>query len=230
MKKGILPILLFCVFSNCKLMAQERVLGEIDYPLLEKYIQSAKDHYLPKKIIEKQADGAKTAIAVTTVSYFDIFNASYIYRPSNNTAILTPGVTGNPYAVNGLQFGVNLNLGSLLQKPFLAKKAKVDYEIAKLNVQEYNNTLEIEVKSRYYNYIQQIAQLKLSAQNLQDITLISENIKRRFEKTEVTIDVYDQSRVSLTEAKITQLNVEVALQKAKDQLEQIIGVKLSEIH
>jgi outer membrane protein TolC len=229
MKKILFITLLICNSLTAKVLAQERILGEINYGLLEKYIQSAKNHYLQKKILDKQAESIKTNIAINTVSYLDIFNASYIYRPDNNTAIVAPGLNNNPYLVNGYQFGVNINVGSFLQKPFQVKKAKLDYEVAQLRSQEYSKTLEAEVKTRYYNYIQQVAQMKLSAQNLQDISLISEGVRRRFERTEVSMEVYDQSRVSLTNARMQQLAVEVNLQKAKDALEEIIGVPLSDI-
>lgn len=230
MKKTVLITLLFCSVFNIKIFAQEKIMGDINYNLLEKYIESAKAHYLPKKISELQAEGIKTNISIAEVSYLDILNASYIYRPNDQTAIAGPGVTGNPYLVNGFQFGVNLNLGSFFEKPYQIKRAKIDYQVAQLNAQEFNNTLAYEVKNRYYNYIQQVAQLKLSTQNLQDISLIADGIKNKFEKTQVSIEVYDQSRVTLTAAKMAQLGVEVNLQKAKDALEQIIGVKLTEIN
>ena len=229
MKKTIFIALLITSSLITNTFAQERVLGEINYGLLEKYIQSAKDHFLQKKILDKQAESIKTNIAINTVSYLDIFNASYIYRPDNNAAIVAPGINSNPYLVNGYQFGVNINVGSFLQKPFQVKRAKLDYQVAQLRSQEYDKTLETEVKNRYYNYIQQVAQLKLSSQNLQDISLISEGVKRRFERTEVSMEIYDQSRVNLTSARMEQLSVEVNLQKAKDALEEIIGVPLSEI-
>ena len=229
MKKTVFAIILLCSLLPTNIFAQERILGDINYNLLEQYIQLAKEHYIPKKIIDKQAESVKTNIAINTMSYFDIFNASYIYRPNDNTAIVAPGFNNNPYLVNGFQFGINVNVGSFLQKPFQVRRAKLDYQVAELRSQDFNNTLELEVKTRYYNYIQQVAQLKLAAQNLQDISLISDNVKRRFEKTEVSMETYDQSRVNLTGARIEQLSVEVNLQKAKDALEQIIGVKLSEV-
>jgi outer membrane protein TolC len=230
MKKTIAITIFICSTLTFNVFAQERILGEINFGLLEKYIQSAKDHYIPKKIADKQAESIKTGIAINTVSYLDIFNASYIYRPNDASAIVSPGINNNPYLVNGFQFGVNLNVGAFLQKPFQVKRAKLDYEVAQLRAQDFNTTLELEVKTRYYNYLQQIAQLKLSAQNLQDISLISDGVKRRFEKTEVSMEIYDQSRVNLTGARIEHLNVEVNLQKAKDALELIIGASLSEIH
>ncbi len=230
MKKLLLIAFLLCSTLTSKLLAQERILGEINYGLLEQYILLAQERYLPKQIMDTQAESIKTNIAINTVSYLDIFNASYIYRPNDQgTAIVSPGLNANPYLVNGFQFGVNVNVGSFLQKPFQVKRAKLDYKVAKLKAQDYNNILEVEVKTRYYNYIQKVAQLKLSAQNLQDISLISDGIKRKFEKTEVSIEAYDQSRVNLTNARMDQLAVEVDLQKAKDALEQIIGVKLSEV-
>lgn len=229
--KTITPLVfLMAICFNLKTFAQASLLGDFNQGLLDKYIQAAKNNYIPKKIIDKRAEGVKTNIPITELSYLDIFNASYIYRPNSSTAIVAPGLTtANPYAVNGLQFGLTLSLGTFVERPFLIKKAKIDYEVAKMDAQEYNNTLEVEVKNRYYTYLQQVALYKFSSQNLQDISLTAEGIKAKFEKTEVALEVYDQSRISLTSARTAQLNAEVNLLKAKDLLEEIIGKKLSEI-
>jgi len=228
MKKAIFIILLVCF--SCKSFAQNLVIGDIDYNLLEKYIQAAKQNYRPKQVLEKQAESAKTNIPVAALSYLDIVSASYIFRPNNNTAIALPGVGANPYAVNGLQFSLNVSLGAFFERPFQIKKAKLDYDVAKLNAEEYSNILELEVKTRYYNYIQQVATLKLSSQTLQDATLISESMKTKFEKTEITLEGYDQSRSSLVAAKNAQISVEIAYLKAKDALEEIVGKKLTEFN
>jgi outer membrane protein TolC len=230
MKKPISIIFLLTICFSLSTFAQDSVIGDINYGLLEKYIQAAKENYLPKKVLDKQAESAKTAIPVTALSYLDIVGVSYIFRPNNNTAIVVPGVSANPYAVNGLQFSLNLSVGSFFEKPFQIKKARLDYEVAKLNAEEYSNILAVEVKTRYYNYIQQVALLKLSTQTLQDASLITESMKTKFEKTQITLEAYDQSRSSLIAAKNSQVNVEIAYLKAKDALEQIIGRKLSEFN
>nr|WP_068892898.1 TolC family protein [Pedobacter panaciterrae] len=155
----------------------------------------------------------------------DRFNASYFYRPNNKTAIDVI----NPFAVNGFQLSVNLNLGNFLQKPYAGKKAKADYKIAQLQAEDFRLTLATEVKKRYYAYIQQINQLKIYTQSVQDNQNVADNLKNKFEKGEVALDTYNQSRINLTIASTSKIQTEVNLLSAKDALEEIIGMKLSEV-
>jgi len=167
---------------------------------------------------------------MSKLSYLDLFSASYFYRPDQNTVITTPGsTTANPYSVNGFQFGVNLNLGSFLQKPYMVKRAKAEYKVAKLEAQEYEATLENDVKRRYYTYIREITQLKINTQSVQDNQNVADNLKNKFTKGEITLDTYNQSRINLANANTSKIDSEVNLLLAKDQLEEIIGQKLSEI-
>jgi len=230
--KKIAPLsLLFLAFFGFQASAQETIIGEVNYPLLQKYIEAAKEYFPRKKIFDQKVISAQTAIPINAVSYLDILNASYFYRPDNSTVITTPGSGNltNPYSVNGFQFGVNINIGNFLQKPYMGKKAKAEYKVAKLEAQEYDNTLAIEVKKRYYNYIQQIAQLKINTQSVQDNKNVADNLKYKFEKGEISLDTYNQSRINLASATTGKIQSEVNLLVAKDALEEIIGKPLSEI-
>jgi len=229
MKKIHLLVFLLLVCFSFKSFAQESIMGDINLDLLQKYIQSAKQNYALKKISDKRVEAAKTAIPIVALSYLDIANASYIFRPNNTTAIASPGVNANPYAVNGFQFGLSVSLGSFIEKPFMIKRARLDYEIAELDAQAFDNSLEIEVKSRYYNYIQEVAMLKNSADNLVQITTIANGVRTKFEQGQITLDVYDQSISAVSAAQSAKINTEIAWLKARDALEQIIGKKLTDI-
>lgn len=225
MKKIALITFILIGIFNSKLSAQSSIIEDINYNLLEKYIQSAKENYPRKKIFEANEEKAKTGVPIANMSYFDILNASYIYRP-NDQAALNPL---NPYTVNGFQFGVNVNIGALLQKPFMVKKAKAEYKVAKLENDEYDLILANEVKRRYYEYLQQQAALKVKTQASQDNRSVAENLKYKFAKGEVTIDIFNQSRINAASADSDKLLTEVAYFRAKDALEEIIGKKLTEI-
>lgn len=205
--------------------AQESIIGEIDYTRLDKFIQSARENYPRKKIFEANVEKAQTGVPIATMSYLDILNASYIYRPDDKAA-LNPL---NPYTVNGFQFGVNINLGTLLQKPFQVKKAKAEYKVAQLENKEYDMQLANEVKRRYYDYLQQQGNLKIKTQASQDNKSVADNLKYKFAKGEVTIDIFNQARINAATADGSKLETEVAFFKAKDALEEIIGKKLTEI-
>lgn len=225
MKKLSLIALMLVGICSLKLSAQESIIGEINYNTLEKYIQAAKDNYPRRKIMGLNVEKAKAEVPAVALTYFDIINASYFYRPQDKVAINPL----NPYSVNGFQFGVNISLGQLITKPFLIKKAKVDYKIAQLEAQDFDLILANEVKIKYYDYIQNLSELKVNSQIALENKGVSENLKSKFEKGEITLDVYNASRINQAGSTNTKIQSEVSFLKAKDALEQVIGKKLEEI-
>ena len=223
MKKLVNIIVASLMFLSVDVVAQESIIPEINYADIEKYITLAKKNYPRRKILEAQKESIKTGIPMAQVSYLDMFNANYFYRPEDKS-VLDPI---NPYNVNGFQFSINFDLGNFLQKPFLVKKAKAEYKVAQLEAEEYNMQLEREVKTRYYDYIQQVSQLKINTQSAQDNKGVAENLRNKFERGEITIDAYNQSRVAVSASSSAKIQVEIAYLKAKDALEEIIGEKLA---
>ena len=204
--------------------AQESMLGDINNADVENYITLAKQNYAKRKVFQAQAESAKTGIPFAKASYFDILNASYIYRPEGKTAVDPI----NPYNVNGIQLGVNINLGALMQKPYTVRKAKADYKVAQLEALDFDNQLIVEVKKRYYDYIEQKAQLKIATQSAFDSKGVAESLRDKFEKGTISLDVYNQSRITQANSSTFKIQVESTYLKAKDLLEEIIGVKITD--
>ncbi|MBB5436386.1 outer membrane protein TolC [Pedobacter sp. AK017] len=224
--KTLLKIALFSsMFIAFGASAQQSVIGEINYNDLENYISLAKKNFPRKKMFEERVKLSKVGVTTSQLSYLDIFNASYYYRPSDRR-VIDPI---NPYNVNGVQFGVNISLGSFLSKPFDVKRSKGEYKISQLEDEEYNTTLTMEVKRRYYDYILMLKQLKINTQSAQDNKSVTESLKNKFEKGEITLDAYNQSRIAQSGTDLSQIQAEVNYLKAKDLLEEMIGVKLSDV-
>lgn len=205
--------------------AQESIIQDINYSQLQQFIELAKVNYPRKKIFEAQEKRAKSGVPLAQVSMLDILNASYIYRPEDKSAI----DVNNPYLYNGFQFGVNLNVGNFLQKPFQIKQAKAEYEVAKLENQEYNMVLATEVKNRYYEYIRQMSELKIKTQASQDTKSLYDDLKAKFERGQIPHESYSTARNTFAEANSAKIEAEVNFLKAKDAMEEIIGVKLDSL-
>lgn len=212
-------------FSSLLVSAQESVIEDISYVQLEQFIAMAKESYPKNKIMSLNTGKKKNAITTETLSYLDLFSASYYYRPNDKKAI-NPD---NPYVFNGIQYGISVNLGSFLTKPFRVKEAKIDYEIAQLESIDYENSLIQEVKNRYYAYVMLLKELKLKTQTAQDYKGIADDAALRFERGEVELVEYNSSKVALNSANSSKIQTEVAYLTARDQLEEIIGKKLTEI-
>jgi len=224
--KTLLKITLaFFMLISVSAYSQETIIPEIKYADLEKYIELAKQNYPRAKAAHLRTENVKTGITIASLSYLDIFSASYFYRPGERT-VIDPV---NPYNVNGFQLGVGVNLGGFLQKPFAVKKAKLEYQVAKLEEKDYELLLTNDVRTRYYDYIQQLNLLKISSQMAQDNKGVAESLRSRFEKGEITLDFYNQSRILQFSAFQAKIQAETAYLKSRDLLEQIIGVKLSDV-
>lgn len=216
-------VLLILVCFNTT--AQESIISDVNYGTLEKYIQAAVDYHPRKKVYESSVERAKAAVTAAKISYLDIFQTSYYYRPTDRSAI----DLNNPYSVNGFQYQAALNLGVFLQKPALIKRAKADLKIAQYESEDYEATLVTEVKRRYYNYIRLINDLKIKTQTSQDNKDVVDNLKAKYEKGEGQAEAYIYSRIKLSEANSNKIQAENDLLIAKDALEEIIGRKLTDI-
>lgn len=224
MKKILQITLSILLLVTVKSYAQESILKDINYSDLQKYIDLALQNYSSKKISDARKEVVKTSIPMAQLSYLDVFTGSYFYRPNKNT-VLDPV---NPYNINGLQVGVTLKLGDFLQKPFSVKRAKAEYKVAILEAEQTSTLIELEVKRRYYDYIQQVSQLKIVTKSALDNKGISENLRSKFEKGQISLEAYSQSRIKQSEFDTAKIQAEVEYLKVKDLLEEIIGVKISE--
>lgn len=224
MKKILLIASVLIAANISTANAQETIMAEINYTQLERYIEMAKAYYPQRQILNEQENIAKNQHIMANISYLDLFSANYYYRPDEKEALNAL----NPYVTNGFQLGVTLNLGTYLQKPFQAKSAKSNVKIAQLEKQILDTQLEKEVKNRYYNYILQLRELKLKTIEAQDINGTSQSITSRFEKGEITLEEYNAARAAVSASASTKMQTELEYLRAKDDLEEIIGAKLSD--
>lgn len=226
MKKYLLIVFLISVlFSSIQVLAQESVIEDVNYTQLETFIELAKTNYPKNKILQLHEQQAKNLAPLEMLTYLNMVSASYYYRPRDKRTIDIE----NPYSVNGFQVSVNASLGSLISTPYRVKQAKIEYEIAKLESADYEKILVNEVKSRYYEYILQLKQLKLSTQTAQDAKAIADDIAVRFQRGEVELALYNESKTAVNGAKAAKMQTEVDYLRARDQLEEIIGKKLSDV-
>ncbi|WP_343530506.1 TolC family protein [Pedobacter sp.] len=218
-------ILLLFVAINVKVRAQDDIASQINPPLLQKYVDLAKEYYPKRKMYRASELSAKAKIGVAKAGYLESMNVSYFYRP-DNAAIVD---TTNPYSINGFQFGVYLNLGLFFRTPSLVKQAREEYNSASYLTKEYDILLETEVKQRYYEYLQWLSDLKVKNQAYIDNKTSSDGLRYKFEKGEVSLDVYTKAKALTSTSSSEKLQAELNMLKAKNSLEALIGKKLEEV-
>src|SRR5690606_38614569 len=121
------------LFTSLLVSAQESVIEDINYTQLEQFIEMAKENYPKSKIMVLNEMKAKRLAPMEALTYLDMFTVAYYYRPSERASINPE----NPYSVNGFQFSVSTSIGRLVSTPSRIKQAKTDYEIAKLDREDY---------------------------------------------------------------------------------------------
>lgn len=218
-------IVLFFIAISFNVLAQEDIASQINTPLLQKYIDLAREYYPKRKMYKASELSAKAKVGVAKAGYLESLNVSYFYRP-DNAAIVD---TTNPYSINGFQFGVYLNLGLFFRTPSLVKQAREEYNSAAYLTKEYDILLETEVKQRYFEYLQWLTDLKVKNQAYIDNKTSSDGLRYKFEKGEVSLDVYTKAKSLTSTSSSEKLQAELNMLQAKNSLEALIGKKLEEV-
>lgn len=226
-------ILLFIVTATAK--AQDSVIPDISYPYLDKLIASAKVNYPRVAALKDRIENAQLGISKARISWLDLFTFSYIYQPDNTLNYTVPSTTtttsstNNRFLFNGIQLGVSLNFGSLLLKPTNIKSARVDLKIANEEENEYLITLTADVKRKYFTYLLQQNLVKIQTTSYLDMQASLKQTKYKFQKGEITFDVYNSALLSASARTEQKLQAETNFLIAKSELEAIVGAKLEEI-
>ena len=196
---------------------------EISNAYLSKLIDIAKNNYAIVKINQKKIDLANINIQKANVSWFDIFSVTLNYSPTGGSTSL------NQPTLSGFQIGLFINIGNILQKPYLIKTSKEELEIAKLGKQEAITILEGEVKARYIKFVQTSVLLRVESKIAIESESVVKEAKYKFEKGEVTFETFTRALIYESDGRKKVIDSEANLLIAKASLETIIGKKLSDI-
>lgn len=224
-------ILFLFVLNICRAQesTQESILPNISDTFIEKLVALAKEHYPKAKTFEDRVNIAQLNIQKAKQDWFNIFSLNYLYSPAQSSGSSLVVTGGGESFLGGYSVGFSTSIGNVLQKPGQVKVAKQEYDIAKLNEEEYMLNITAIVKQRYYLYVQQLSLLNWTTRNVESADRIYQEAKHKFEKSEVTFDVYNSSYLGYSTAVQTKLQSETQLLIAKSNLEEIIGTKLEEI-
>ncbi|MGV3599953.1 MAG: TolC family protein [Dyadobacter fermentans] len=222
MKYAALGLLLFLTIQSAS--AQESLSKDVDYAYLDRLIAISKANYPKIKMYQAHIDAAATGVRKAKLSYFDIFNFSYLYVPKNDRA--APVSASFPFTY---QFGFFVNIGAILQKPSMVKQAKSELASAEYDKQSFDLNMEAEIKKRYFTYIQKKAVYRVRSNASLDVESMLDNVKKRFEMGQETLEKYNQVLIMQTDHAQNLLNSESEVLVAKSSLEELLGQKLEDI-
>lgn len=214
----------FLVSLRCS--AQVTLIPELSSNYIQKLIDTALANSPTIKSSQIRVDIAKSNISKNSLSLFESVSVSYVYEPGQASV---NSATGSTTLFSGLQTGVFLNLGTLIERPFITKQAKYQLLITKNDQEEAYLTLATDVKKRYYAYILSLETLKIQTKSLEDAGQLLNDVKYKFEKGEVPYDTYNKAQEENTTRQLTKLSAEANFFTAKADLEQLLGTKLENI-
>ncbi len=218
-------ILLLCL-TGVPCSAQESLMQDISWPYLEKLIATAKEAYPKVKTFDTRIDIARAGVTKAKMSYFDIISLSYLYNPSNS-GLVNPNLNTN--FLYGYQLGLFVNIGGILQRPFIVRQAKEEKKLAEQEKEVYDLSIEAEVQKRYFMYIQELSILRIHAQSLLDAESLLKHTRYRFEKGEEHLDAYSKILIMFADHQTQKIKAEAAVLIAKSSLEELLGTKLETI-
>lgn len=219
----LIGFFLMAANSFTNLNAQETMMPEVSSSYLNKLIDIAKSNYAIVKINQKKIDLANINIQKANVSWFDIFSLTLNYSPTGGSTSL------NQPTLSGFQIGLYINIGNLLQKPYIIKTSKEELEIAKLGKQEALTILEGEVKARYIKFVQTSVLLRVESKIAIEAESVVKEARYKFEKGEVTFETFTRALIYESDGRKKVIDAEANLLIAKASLETIVGKKLSDI-
>lgn len=212
-----------------KAQAQESVLSELSYLYLNKLMAVAKENHPRLKVYNSEISAAKSDLSGVKASWFEPFSFQYVTRSNEQPNTIPVNIT-TADVLSGYQFGVSINPGTLLQKPSQIKRAKEQVRIAELNQEEYNLTLETEVKRRYFSYLQFKQSLLPATNALLDAQSSFNVMKLKYQRSEITFEEYNAASTALNQATQNKIQAEVNLLTSKANLEELTVKKLEEIN
>lgn len=225
--KKIFIFTLFSIFVIPKIcLAQETIVPDLSDNYLDKLISTAIQNYPKIKTYQTRVDIANTNISKTKISLLEALTVSYVYQPG--TATVDPTNPSTSY-FKGLQAGIFLNVGTLLEKPYQVKQAKQELLIANNERDEYMINITTEVKKRYYVYVQRLAELKLQTKSVQDVEGALKDMRYKFEKGEETFEEYNKVQSDFTNHQLSKIEAETNLFLAKADLEEMLGTKMENV-
>jgi outer membrane protein TolC len=206
-----------------KAKAQETMIPDISYLYLEKLISTAKTNYPLLKQLDVKQKIEEYNIKNAKLSWFNSVNALYLSQPVGGAVLV------NPLFSSGVQLAINFNLAQTLQTPNNIKIAKQQLEFAKETSNQYESTIEVQIKTRYFTYIQQLNSIKLFTKSLQDAEGLVQNLRLKYERGEVEFRDYSEALINFSSLSKQKLEAEAGYLTAKASIEELTITKLEDI-
>jgi len=196
---------------------------DVDTAYLQRLVDTAKRYFPKLNTFDHQYLSAQANLKKMKMAWFDVFTFTYLYSPNNSTTL------ANPSLLNGYQLGVVFSVGQLFRTGPQIRQAREDAIVIQSLKAEFLQNLEMEVKNRYFVWIQNKVVVRVQTHAALDAENMMKEAKYRFEKGEVPFETYSNALITFTQVQQRILDAEGQILIAKARIEELTVKKLEEI-
>lgn len=196
-----------------------------DLDISEKLVQLAWNNYPANEEAQRVVELAESKVKAAGSDWLSMIRITMNLNEFNIDANNTRNQFYPKY-----NLGVQIPLGSFVEIPQNVKMAKKNLEISKLRLNETKLKLRAEVLSRYQNYLSAKEVYKIQKEAETDTYSNFLLIEQEFKSGEIHVSAYVQASKNYNDQRVRTVMSENDYKQSIIELEQLIGVKLSDVN
>lgn len=191
----------------------------------EKLVRLAWKNYPTNEIVQREITISEKELTQAKWSWFDNISA----QGNLNEFTMNPGENDRAIFYPRYNFSARVTVGMFATIPAEVKKKREEVSIAKARLDQQKLDIRAEVLRRYQEYLMYEKLLETNIKNFEDAFSAYSLAEQRFKNGEISLDDYNTHLQKYNAEQVLRIQAETRLNLATIDLEQLIGVKLSEV-
>lgn len=196
-----------------------------DLDIREKLVRLAWNNYPANEEAQRVVEIAQHNVKVAGLDWLNMVRLNMNFNEFNIDAANERNQFYPKY-----NLGVQIPLGAFFEIPQNVKIAKKDLEISKLRVNQAKLTLRANVLRRYQTYLSAKEVFKIQKEAETDTYSNHLLIEQKFKAAEVHVSAFVQSSKNYNDQRIRTVVSENAYKQSVVALEELIGIKLTDVN
>lgn len=191
----------------------------------EKLVRLAWKNYPTNEIAQRTVIISEKELKQAKWSWFENISA----QGNLNEFTMNPGEHERALFYPRYNFSARLTVGMFATIPAEVKKKREELSIAKAQLDQQKLDLRAEVLRRYQDYLMYESLLETQIKNFEDAFASFSLAEQRFKNGTITLEEYNIHLQKYNGEQVLRIQAENRLNIARIDLEQLIGIKLSEV-
>ena len=199
----------------------------------ERLVQIAWENNPTNEAYRKQVSVAKQSVRLANWTWLnDIYGVLNLNEVTVNPDKFKDPNNQNTNPANLFplyNFGLRLSLGTFVNMPIQAKRAREEMKIAEANLNSRKLTLRALVLVNYQNYLMNKELLKIQTDVTEDANAAYVLAEKKFKDGDLSFEEYNAALQGLNVEKVRKITSENAFMLAKIRLEEVVGVRMEDV-